>query len=147
MPPSSFKTAFLPVPIKAVTDAFTGMPKKSAPHIDGWTWELFRDMANRPRTADLLRTFVELFANGKLPKALWKFLSTAIMIPFHKLAQAERDFVKDPRLRFITIGALLCRFSKLTYRKPYRTTLKNTASAAPRLEAGPQESMLRRDDR
>ena len=111
MPPASFKTAVLPVPIKAVTDAFTGMPKKSAPHRDGWTWELFRDMANRPRTADLLRTFVELFANGKLPKALWKFLSTTIMIPFHKLAQVERNPEMDPRLRPITIGALLCRFS------------------------------------
>jgi hypothetical protein len=39
MPPSSFKIAFLPVPIKAVTYAFTGMPKKFAPHKDGWTWE------------------------------------------------------------------------------------------------------------
>ena len=86
MPPSSFKTAFLPAPIKDVTNAFTGMPKKCAPHRGGWTWELFKDMANRPRTADLLSKFVELFANGKLPKALWKFLSTAIMIPFHKRA-------------------------------------------------------------
>ena len=86
MPPSTFKTAFLPVPIKAVTDAFTGMPKKYAPHRDDWTWELFKDMANRPKTADLPKKFVELFANGKLPKPLWKFLSTTIMIPFHKLA-------------------------------------------------------------
>jgi hypothetical protein len=76
MPPSSFKSAFLPVSIKAVTDAFTGMPKKSAPHTDGWTLKLFRDMANRPKSADMLRKFVELFANGKLPKPLWKFLST-----------------------------------------------------------------------
>ncbi len=68
-------------------------------------------MANRPKTGDLQRKFVELFANGKLPKALWKFLSTAIMIPFHKLAQAERDLMMDPRLRPITIGALQCRFS------------------------------------
>jgi hypothetical protein len=36
-PPSSFKTPFVPIPIKAITDAFTGMPKKSAPHRDGWT--------------------------------------------------------------------------------------------------------------
>ena len=111
MPPSSYKTVFVPIPIKGFTDAFTGMPKKSAPHRDGWTWELFRDMANRPRTADLLRKFVELFVNGKLPKPLWKFLSTAIMIPFHKLAQVERDMLADPRLRPITIGTLLCRFS------------------------------------
>ncbi len=27
-------------------------------------------MAGRPKTADLLRTFVELFANKKLPKPL-----------------------------------------------------------------------------
>jgi hypothetical protein len=32
------------------------------------------------------------------------------MIPFHKLAIIERDLLKDPRLRPITIGALLCRF-------------------------------------
>jgi hypothetical protein len=54
-PPSSFKTPFVPIPSKAITDAFTGMPKKSAPHRDGWTWELFKDAANRPSTAALLR--------------------------------------------------------------------------------------------
>ncbi len=68
-------------------------------------------MANRPRTADLLRKFVELFVNGKLPKPLWNFLSTTIMIPFHKLTQVERDMLADPRQRPITIGTLLCRFS------------------------------------
>ncbi len=62
------------------------MPKKSAPHRDGWTWELFKDMASHPRTAYLLRKFVELFVNGKLPKPLWKFLFTTITISFHKLA-------------------------------------------------------------
>ena len=33
------------------------------------------------------------------------------MIPFHKLAKAERDLLKDHRLRPITIGAMVCRFS------------------------------------
>ncbi len=75
------------------------------------TWELLRDMANRPKTANLLRSFVEIFVNGKLPKPLWRFLSTSIMIPFHKLAQIERYILKDPKLRPINIGALLCRFS------------------------------------
>ncbi len=122
MPPSSFKTAFLPVPIKAVTYAFThtGMPKKSAPHKDGLTWELFRGMANRPKIDDLPRKFVELFANGKLPKPLWKFLSTTNITLFHKLAQAERDLLKDPRLRPIIIGALLCRFSVHTVLRIHR---------------------------
>jgi hypothetical protein len=68
-------------------------------------------MANRPKTAQLLRMLVELFVKDKLPKPLWKFLSTAIMIPFHKLAQMERDLLKDPILRPITIGAVMCRFS------------------------------------
>jgi len=110
-PPPSCKSPFFPIPLKAVTDVFTGMPKKSAPHRDGWTWELFRDMAGRPSTSGLLRKFVELFANGLLPRALWKFLSSAIMIPFHKLAQMERLLLTDPKLRPITIGALLTRFS------------------------------------
>ncbi len=35
----------------------------------------------------------------------------------------------------------------LKKRTPYRTTLKFTADAAPRFEAGLQGSMLRRDDR
>ena len=35
IPPSSFKTPFVPIPIKAISDAFTAMPKKSAPHRDG----------------------------------------------------------------------------------------------------------------
>ncbi len=72
-------------------------------------------MAGRTKTCELLRTFAELVANGKLPKPLWKFLSSAIMIPFHKLALIiERDLLEDPRLRPITTGALLCRFSVRT---------------------------------
>ena len=82
--------------------------------------ELFRDMANRPKIADLLRKIVELFASGKLPKPLWKFLSTTIMILFHKLAHAERDLLKDPRLRPITIGAILCRFCVRTVLRMHR---------------------------
>ncbi len=85
-PPSTYKSTFVPIPLKAITYAFTGMPKKYAPHRDGWTWELFRDMAGRPSTANLLRRFVELFVNGSLPKPLWRFLSSAIVIPFHKLS-------------------------------------------------------------
>ncbi len=37
IPSSYFKTPCVPIPIKAISDAFTGMPKKSAPHRDGWT--------------------------------------------------------------------------------------------------------------
>jgi len=110
-PSSSYKTAFVPMPQKAITDTFTGMPKKSAPRRDGWTWKPFRDAASRPSTAALLRKFVELLVNGSLPKGLWKFLSSAIMIPFHKLAQLERYLLLDPRLHPITIGSLLTRFS------------------------------------
>jgi len=68
-------------------------------------------MAGRPSTSGLLRKFVELFINGALPKPLWKFLSSTIMIPFHKLAQMERRLFADPRLGPITIGAMLTRFS------------------------------------
>ncbi len=75
---------------------------------------MLRDMARRPKTCEPLSAFAELFANGKLPKPLWKFLSSAIMIPFHKLALIERDLLKDPRLRPITIGTLLCKFSMRT---------------------------------
>ncbi len=74
IPPSSFKTPFLPIPIKAISDAFTDMPKKPAPYRDGWTWDLFRDVVERPSTAALLQKFVELFVNGMLPKPLWSFL-------------------------------------------------------------------------
>jgi hypothetical protein len=86
LPSSSYKTTFVPILIKVVTDAFTCMPNKSAPHKDGWAWELFRDMVGRLKIAELLRVFIELFVDGKLPKPLRKFLSTTIMIPFHKLA-------------------------------------------------------------
>ncbi len=34
-PPSAFKSPFVPIPIKAVSNAFIGMPKKSAPMRDG----------------------------------------------------------------------------------------------------------------
>ena len=43
--------------LKAVTDTFSGMPKKSAAHRDGWTWGLLRDAAHTPSTATLLRKF------------------------------------------------------------------------------------------
>jgi hypothetical protein len=33
------------IPLKAVMDAFSWMPKKSVAHRDGWTWELLRDAA------------------------------------------------------------------------------------------------------
>jgi hypothetical protein len=87
------------------------MPKKSAPHRDGWIWELFKDMARRSLTTGLLRKFVEVFTNGLLPRPLWKSLSSAIMIPFHKMNQMERILLTDQRLRPIMIGALLTHFS------------------------------------
>ena len=72
------------------------------------------DAVSRTSTASLLRKFVQVFVNGFLPKPLWKFLSSAIMIPFHKLSQMKRLLFADPRQRPITIGALLTRFSVRT---------------------------------
>ena len=123
-PPSAFKSSFVPIPIKSISDAFTGMPKKSAPMRDGWTWEVFKDAASRTSTANLLRKFVELFVNGLLPKRLWIVLSSAIMILFHKIAQMERILLTDPSLRPITIGALLTR---LSVRKILRMYIKGIA--------------------
>ena len=51
------------IPLKAVTNAFSGMPKKSAAHRDGWTWELLSDAAQTPSTAALLCEFAERFSN------------------------------------------------------------------------------------
>ena len=84
---------------------------------DGWTWELFKDAASRTSTTHLLRNCVGLFVNGFLPKPLWMFLFSAIMIPFHKITQMERLMLSYPSLRPITIGALLARLS-------VRTTLR-----------------------
>ena len=56
------------IPLKAVTNAFSGMPKKFAAHRDGWTWELVTDAAQTPSTAALLRKFAEHFSNGALPQ-------------------------------------------------------------------------------
>ncbi len=39
------------IPLKAITGAFTEMPKKLAAHRDGWTWELLMDAAQTPSTA------------------------------------------------------------------------------------------------
>ena len=49
------------IPLKAVTYAFSVMPKKSAAHRDGWTWELLRDAAQTPSTAALLTKLAERF--------------------------------------------------------------------------------------
>jgi hypothetical protein len=72
------------IPLKGVTEAFSGMPKKSAAHRDDWTWELLRDAAKTASTATLLRKFTEHFSNGALPKELWAYLTSALMYPFHK---------------------------------------------------------------
>jgi hypothetical protein len=64
------------IPLKAVTDALSRMPKQFVAHRDGWTWEIFRDAAIRPSTAALLRQFAGHFSNGALPKNLWTYLAS-----------------------------------------------------------------------
>jgi hypothetical protein len=59
------------IPLKAVTHAFSGMPKKSAAHRDGWTLELPRFATQPPLSASLLRKYAECFSNGTLPRELW----------------------------------------------------------------------------
>ena len=49
------------IPLKAVAEAFSKMPKKSASHRDRWTWELLRDAAQTSSTVALLRKFAEHF--------------------------------------------------------------------------------------
>jgi len=93
-----------------VAEAFSKMPKKSAAHRDGWTWELLRDAAQRPPTASHLRKFTEQFSNGDLPKDLWTYLAAALMYPFHKLMHEERVDPKDPALRPVIVGSVLTRF-------------------------------------
>ena len=43
--PSSPKPAKISIPLTIVAEAFSKMPKKSAAHRDGWTWELIHDAA------------------------------------------------------------------------------------------------------
>ena len=78
MHPSSLKPTKNSIPLTAIAEAFSKMPKKSAAHRDGWTWELLRDAAQRPSTASYLRKFTELFSNGALPKNLWTYLAFAL---------------------------------------------------------------------
>jgi hypothetical protein len=92
------------IPLKAVTDAFFGMPKKFAAHRDGWTWELLRDAAQTPSTAVLLRKFAEHFSNEDLPQDLWAYLTSALLYPFHKKLSEERISVTDPALRPVIVG-------------------------------------------
>ena len=98
------------IPVKAVTDAFSGMPKKSAAHRDGWTWELLRDAAQTPSTVALLRKFAEHFSNGALPQDLWAYLASALLYPFHKKLPEERTSITDPALRPVIVGYVLTRF-------------------------------------
>jgi hypothetical protein len=69
--PSSLKLAKNSIPLTSVAEAFSKMPKNSAAHRDGWTWELLRDDAHRPSMASHLKKFTELFSNGAQPKNLW----------------------------------------------------------------------------
>jgi hypothetical protein len=97
------------IPLKAVTDAFSGMPKKSVVHRDGWTWQLLKDAAQTPSTATLLKNFAERFSNGVLPKDLWAYIASAMLYPFHKKLPEERTSTMDPVLRFVTVGFVLTR--------------------------------------
>ena len=108
--PSSLKPAPNSIPLNVVVEAFSKMPKNSAVHRDGWTWELLRDAAQRPSTASHLRKFIELFSNGALPKNRWTYLASALMYPFHKLMLEDRVDPKDPALRPVTVGSVLARF-------------------------------------
>ncbi len=99
------------IPLKAVTDAFSGMPKKSAAHRDCWTWELLRDAAQTHSTDALLRKFAERFSNGALPGNLWAYLASALLYPFHKKLLEERSSSTNPALRTVTVGSsVLIRF-------------------------------------
>jgi hypothetical protein len=98
------------IPLKAVTKAFSGMPKKSVAHRDDWTWELLRDAAQTPSTVANLRKYAERFSNGALPKDLWAYLAYALMYPFHKKLAEERTSITDPALRPVTVGSVLTRF-------------------------------------
>ncbi len=96
--------------MKAVTDVFSGMPKKFAAHRVGWMWELIRDAAQTPSTAGLLRKFAERLSNGALPGNLWAYLASALLYPFHKKLPEERSSTTDPALRPVTLGYVLTRF-------------------------------------
>ena len=80
------------IPIKVVTYAFFGMPKKSAGHIDGWTWELLRDAAQTDSMAILPRRCVEHFSNGNLPKA-FSIHGVRFDIPAPQDAPGRKNFV------------------------------------------------------
>ena len=86
---SSLKTAKNLIPLKVVTDAFSRMPKLSAAHKDGWTWELLRDAVSRPSTSAVLRQFTEFFYNGALLKDLWTSIASTLVYLFHKQLPEE----------------------------------------------------------
>ena len=97
------------IPLKSVTDAFLGMPKKSVAHRDRLTWKLLRDVAQNPSTATFLRKFTELFSNGALSKNVWSYLASVLMYPFHKKIPEGRTPAR-PALRPVTGGYILTRF-------------------------------------
>jgi hypothetical protein len=107
---STLKPAKNLIPAKAVSQAFSGMPKKFNAQRDGWTWELLRDAASRPSTAALLRRFAEHFSNGALPKDLWTYLASALIYPFRKELVEERVSTTDHTLRLVTVGSVITRF-------------------------------------
>ena len=95
------------MPMKVVTDAFSGMPKKSVAHRGGWTWELLKEATHTPSTATLRRIFAERFSNGAMSTDLWAYLASALLYPFHKKLPEERTSIVDPALRPLTVGSVL----------------------------------------
>ena len=89
-----------------MTNAFSGMPKKSLAHKDGCTGELMRDDAQRPVTVALLRKIAELFSKGALPENLGSYLASVLMYPFHKKLPVDKSPSK-PTLCHVTVGSML----------------------------------------
>ena len=86
------------------------MPKNSATHQNGWTWELLRDAPHAPSTVFLLRNFEERISNGALPPDLWAYLASTVLYPFHKILLEEKSSTVEPALRPVTVGSVLTQF-------------------------------------
>ena len=108
------KTTFT---VKTTADGLRKHPTCSATHRDFWSWELIADCMRHSDTALLLSKYCTRFCSGDLPPGFKKYLSSGVLMAFHKDPPEIRALSTLLRHRPITIGSVLTRF-------PVRALLK-----------------------
>jgi hypothetical protein len=69
-----------------IMDVVARCPRKSSPHVDGWSFETLRALGSSCTLSGL----AEAIVNAEVPPCLASFLASATLIPLDKLGSEQR---------------------------------------------------------